>query len=329
MIYRRLGKSDLDVSAIAMGCWAIGGGYTWGDQDEKEAIDTVKAAIDAGINLFDTAEFYNDGQSERVLGKGLTGQRDRVLIASKIWIDNMTGDSVIKACEGSLKRLGTDVIDLYQIHWPNWAVPLDETLGAMEKLKKDGKIRFVGVSNFGVQDLTEALQHADIVTDQLAYSLFFRAIEYEILDTCRQADIGVIAYSPLAQGLLTDKFKQLENVDDERARIRLYSSQRGGTVHAEEGCEDLVVEALGQIRSICEQAGQPMANVALAWVLQQPGVCSVLAGARRPEQIIENARTADIQLDQDVLQRLAAVTDAIKAYVGPNADPWRTVSRIR
>lgn len=329
MKYRGFGSTDIDISAIVMGCWAIGGGYTWGQQDEKDSIDTIRAAIDTGVNMFDTAEFYSDGYSEEVLGKGLSGRRDKVLVATKVWFENLTADKLIEACEGSLKRLRTDYIDLYQIHWPNRDVSLEETLGTMEKLKQDGKIRYVGVSNFGVRDLTEALGCTEVVTDQLVYSLLFRAIEYEILEKCREAQVGVLAYSPLAQGLLTGKFKGADEVDDERARIRLYSKNRPGTVHDGEGCEKEVFEALNKINSICDDIGEPMANVALAWILQQPGITAVLAGARKPDQIINNARAVDLELTDAVLSSLSDATEEVKKKLGPNADPWRTASRIR
>jgi myo-inositol catabolism protein IolS len=202
-------------------------------------------------------------------------------------------------------------------------------LGAMAKLKQDGKIRYVGVSNFGVRDLTEALGCAEVVTDQLVYSLLFRAIEYEILEKCREAQVGVLAYSPLAQGLLTGKFKGSDEVDDERARIRLYSKNRPGTVHDGEGCEKEVFEALNKIHSICVDIGEPMANVALVWILQQPGISAVLAGARKPDQIINNAGAVDLELTDAVLSSLSDATEAVKKKLGPNADPWRTASRIR
>ena len=329
MKYRRFGSTNVEVSTISLGCWAIGGGFTWGDQDENDSIDTIRAALDAGINMFDTAEVYSDGYAEEVLGKGLAGQRDKVLIATKVLPENLTADKLVQACEGSLKRMGTDYIDLYQIHWPNWNVPMEETMGAMEKLMRAGKIRFIGVSNFGVRDLTEAIDCGDVVTDQLVYSLLFRAIEFEILGKCRQARVGVLAYSPLAQGLLTGKFKGPDDLDDERARVRIFSKKRSETVHNSEGCEKEAFEALGNIKAICDEIGESMATVALAWVAQQPGVTSVLAGARRPDQIVENTRAADLQLSDEVLSRLDAATEEVKNIIGPNADPWRTESRIR
>ncbi len=329
MKYKKFGSTGIDISTIVMGCWAIGGGYTWGEQDEKDSIDTIRAAIDAGINMFDTAEFYADGYSEEVLGKGLAAQRGEVFVASKVWPDKLSADKLVQACERSLKRLDTDYIDLYQIHWPNWDVLLEETLGAMETLKQEGKIRFIGVSNFGVRDLTEALGCADVVSDQLLYSLLFRAIEYEILAKCQEAQVGVLAYSPLAQGLLTGKFKGPDDVDDERARVRLFSKKRPGTVHDSEGCEKEAFEAVDKIRDICADIGEPMANVALAWVLQQPGVTAVVAGARRPDQIVDNIRAVDLKLTDEVINRLNDATAEVKKKLGPNADPWRTASRVR
>ena len=329
MKYRKFGSTGIDISTIVMVCWAIGGGYTWGEQDESDSIDTIRAAIDAGINMLDTAEFYNDGVSEEVLGKGLAGQRDKVLVATKVGPENLTADKLIQACEGSLKRLGTDYIDLYQIHWPNWDVPLEETLGGLEKLKQAGKIRFIGVSNFGVRDLTEALGCAEVVSDQLAYSLLFRAIEYEILEKCKNSQVGVLAYSPLAQGLLTGKFKGPDEVDDERARVRWFSKNRSETVHDSEGCEKETFEAVAKVQAISADIGEPMANVALAWILQQPGVTAVLAGARKPDQIIDNARAVDLELSQEELNSLSDTTEEVKKLIGPNADPLLTASRIR
>ena len=167
-------------------------------------------------------------------------------------------------------------------------------------------------SNFGVRDLTEALGCAEVVTDQLIYSLLFRAIEYEILAKCRATEVGVLAYSPLAQGLLTGKFKGPDEVDDERARVRLFSKHRPGTVHDGEGCENEACEALDKIHAICADLGEPMANVALAWVLQQPGITGVLAGARKPDQIINNARAVDLELTNEALISLSDATQEVK-----------------
>lgn len=329
MQYRKLGVSGIDVSAIVLGCWGIGGGYTWGHQDERDSIDTIKAAIDLGINMFDTAEFYSDGYSEEIVGKGLRGHRDEVMIATKIWVDNLSRDKVIAACEGSLQRLQTDYIDLYQIHWPSREVPVEETMEAMVRLKEAGKIRWIGVSNFGVRDLSGALAACRVVSNQMAYSLLFRAIEYDILGKCIESDVAVLAYSPLAQGLLTGKFKIPADVDDERARQRFYSKHRSGTVHDEEGYEETVFAAIDKIRTIGDENELSMTHMALAWTMQQPGIGAVLVGARHPDQIIMNAKAVENLLPENVMAELDAATAVLKKQMGSNADPWRTASRIQ
>ncbi len=329
MEYKQLNNTSIKISEIVLGCWALGGGYTWGEQDDQATIDTIHTALDLGINTFDTAEFYGGGRSEELLGRGLVGSRDKAVVITKLWLENMTREKTIVACEQSLKRLKTDYIDLYLIHWPIPDVPLEETFGAMEKLKGDGKVRALGVCNFGPRDLNKAISISDIATDQLAYSLLFRAIESEILNGCIQSNVGVLAYSNLAQGLLTGKFTSPEDVDDERARIRFYSKDRPGTVHEESGYESQVFESIGEIRVICDELGEDMACVAVAWILHQKGIMGALVGARTPEQIKGNVKAAQLELSTDVLERLNSATDELKKAMGPNADMWRTASRVR
>jgi aryl-alcohol dehydrogenase-like predicted oxidoreductase len=285
MKYNKLANTEIQLSEIVLGCWAFGGGYTWGDQEDELSIRTVHAALDAGLTCFDTAEFYGGGRSEDVLGRALVGRRASAVVISKLWVENMARDKVLKACEDSLKRLRMDYIDLYMIHWPNRAVPLSETLEALLSLKRAGKIRAIGVCNFGAQDLADALSLVDVAADQLPYSLLFRAIEFEVLAACRSRAVPVLAYSTLAQGLLTGKFARPEDVDDERARIRFYSRDRPGTVHEEPGYEREVFGAISRLRSVCERAGVSMTQAAVAWVLSRPGVSGVLFGARTPEQL--------------------------------------------
>jgi myo-inositol catabolism protein IolS len=163
MQYRKLGKSDISVSVVVMGCWALAGDSTWGPQDADESIATVRAALDAGVNFFDTAEGYGGGDSESILGRALSGRRHEAVIATKVSRSHMSGDEVRRACERSLRHLQTDYIDLYQIHWPSRTIPLDETIEALERLREQGKVRALGVCNFGVRDLSDlpvALQPA-------------------------------------------------------------------------------------------------------------------------------------------------------------------------
>jgi aryl-alcohol dehydrogenase-like predicted oxidoreductase len=200
---------------------------------------------------------------------------------------------------------------------------------AMIRLKEAGKIRAIGLSNFGLGDLADILPHGKVVSNQLPYSLLWRAIEYEILPLCLKEGIGILCYSALLHGLLTGKFASAADVPDGRARTRHFSSNRSQVRHGEPGCEAEVFAALEQIRNIAAEIGQPMALVSLSWVLQQPGVTSVIAGARSAEQISQLALAADVQLASETIQRLNAATDPVKQILGTNPDMWMSQSRFR
>jgi aryl-alcohol dehydrogenase-like predicted oxidoreductase len=329
MEYRQLGKTDMKVSAMALGCWPFAGGAVWGEQDDNASIATVHAALDAGINFFDTAEGYEEGQSERVLGRALVGKRDRALIATKVSPNHLRAADLYAACEGSLRNLQTDYIDLYMIHWPNWDVPLEETAEALLRLKEQGKIRAIGVSNFAVQDLSDIVALAPCASNQLPYSLLWRVIEHEILPLCRRHDVSVICYSPLAQGLLTGRYTSADEVPDGLARTRHYSHQRANARHGEPGLEAEVFEAVARIREIAEGIGQPMAAVSLAWVRQQAGVTTFLVGARSPQELAWNLPVNDLRLSDETLAALNAATETVKAKLGTNPDPWMAPSRLR
>jgi myo-inositol catabolism protein IolS len=327
--YRKLGKTDIAVSVVAMGCWVFAGDSTWGQQDEADSIATVKAALDAGVNFFDTAEGYGGGDSETVLGRALVGRRHEAVIASKVSRSHLSVDEVQQACERSLRRLQTDYIDLYQIHWPSRTVPLEETMETLERLREQGKVRAIGVCNFGVGDLSELVQVGWAETDQLPYSLLWRAIEYQIRQKCVVEGIGILCYSSLAQGLLTGKFSSPDEVPQGRARTRHFSDDRPQTHHGEPGCETEMFAAIETIRRICDKIHQPMANVALAWLLHQPGVASVIAGARTSDQIKQTAQAADLELSPELVEELSAATRELKRILGPNPDMWQSESRFR
>lgn len=329
MEYRRLGQTDMHVSVMALGCWPFAGGAVWGDQDDAVSVATVHAALAAGINFFDTAEGYENGHSERVLGQGLQGRRHEAIIATKVSPSHLAKADVIKACEQSLVNLQTDYLDLYQIHWPNWQVPLSETVEALHQLKQQGKVRAIGVSNFGVQDLGEMVTLSECTTDQLPYSLLWRVIEQEIQPLCLQKQVGLICYSPLMQGLLTGRYATVEDVPAGLARIRLYAGSRPMAQHGEPGCEAEVFMALQKIRHIADELGQPMATVALAWVKQQPGVTSFLVGARKPEELQWNLPVLELTLSADVVAALNHATAPVKAQLGNNPDMWMSTSRMR
>ena len=327
MKYNKLGKTDINVSVMALGCWPFGGIETWGDQDDADSIETVHVALDSGIILFDTAAAY--GRSEEVLGRALKGRRDEAVIATKLGGSQLVGDNLVRACERSLQNLQTNWIDLYQIHWPNWKVPISETMEALERLKEQGKVRAIGVCNFAKKDLTDLLAIGHIETNQWPFSLMWRCVEREVQPICLENGIGIICYSPLYQGLLTGRYASVDEVPDGLSRTRLYSSGRPNAEHSDTGAEEEAFAALGQIRSISERLGESMANVSLAWVRQQPGVTAMLVGARNPDELKRNLPTVDFVLSKEVIQELNDATEAVKAKIGANGDMWFSESRMR
>jgi len=327
--YRRLAKTDLDVSVVAFGCWGIVGGFNWGPQEESDSLEALRAAFDAGVNFFDTAEAYGNGKSEQLLAKALLDARDEIVIASKVSPNHFAPDELVKACERSLRNLRTDRIDLYQLHWPSRDIPLAETLGVLEKLREQGKIRFYGVSNFGPGTLGECERAPQTISsNQLAYNLLFRAIEYEILPMCVREGISVLCYSPILQGLLTGKFAAADDVPEDRARTRHFSRARPQARHGEDGAETETFAAIAQVRLIAEELRQPMADVSLAWLLAQEGVTAVLAGGRNADQARRNTRAGELILPPEAVARLSEATDALKLKLGPNADMWQGESRV-
>ncbi len=330
MQYNQLGRrTDMQVSTIALGCWPFAGGDVWGRQEDTDSIAAVHAALDAGINFFDTAEGYGSGRSEEALGRGLKGRRHRALIATKVGPDNLAADNVISACERSLRALETDYIDLYQIHWPNWDAPLAETVGALETLRTAGKIRAYGVCNFAAQDLAEMISLGQCVTDQLPYSLAWRGIERAVLPLCQENDIGVICYSPLAQGVLSGRYASVDDVPEGLARTRHYRGERPMAAHSEAGHEEELFTAVAEVRRIAAELGEPMAAVSLAWARQQAGVTSLLVGARNADEVRRNLPSVELTLTEDVLQKLDRVTEPLKDALGENLDMWHVPSRMR
>lgn len=329
MKYRELGATGIEVSEIALGCWPFAGGSYWGRQDLQTSIDTVHAALDAGINFFDTAEGYEDGESERVLGQALKDRRSEAVIATKVSTENLRPPDVISACERSLGNLGTDYIDLYQIHWPNHDVPIEETADAFQRLKEQGKVRAVGVSNFAVKDLTELLDVGECVVDQLPYSLLWRVIERQILPFCVERKVGIVCYSPLAQGLLTGRYRNADEVPEGLAQARWYSCRRPAALHDEAGVEEEVFEAINTLRQMAEDAGMSMATMALAWVRHQSGVTSFLVGARSPDELAWNLPVLELRLAPEMLTSLSDATETVKRRLGSNPDMWLTPGRMR
>jgi aryl-alcohol dehydrogenase-like predicted oxidoreductase len=330
MKYNYLGKSNIKVSEFALGCWPFAGGSVWGYQDKHDSISTVHEALDNGINFFDTAEGYNDDfHSEEVLGEALKSNRSNSVIATKISPPNLIPDQIEKACDNSLNRLSTDYIDLYQIHWPNHNVNIEDSMNVLNSLVEKGKIRAIGVCNFGVLDLNDVLKFSDITTNQIPYNLLWRPIEHEILPESKNNNIGMICYSPLAQGLLTGRYKSVEDVPNGISRSRLFNHERPLAKHGEIGCEKDLFLAIEEIKKISNELGENTAKISLAWVRHQSNVTSLLVGARNSNELKLNLPAFEYNLDQEIIIRLSKATENIKHYLGKNPDMWSSKNRMR
>ena len=305
MEYRRLGKSELNVSVIGLGTWPLGE-VNWGPISETEAIAAVQKAIDLGINLIDTAPIYGNGRSEEIVGKAIKGRRQQVVIATKCGVSmkgaDMVNDlkpkSVRKEAEASLKRLDTDIIDLYQCHWPDPDTPIEDTMAEMVKLKAEGKIRYIGVSNFGVALLRRAKRVIPIASNQVPYSLLNRDIEDELIPFCQEQDVGILAYGPMGGGILTGKYKEKPRFGKDDARTFMYN-------YYEEPMWSKVQTLLKDVEQVAERHGKPAAHVAINWARQQPGITSALVGARSTEQAEANAAAGAWRLSAEEMAGLA------------------------
>jgi aryl-alcohol dehydrogenase-like predicted oxidoreductase len=317
MPLRRLGKSGLKISPILMGTWQAGK-EMWVGIDDDETKSAIRAAFEAGITTFDTAEAYGKGHSERVLGAAVSDFRDRVILATKVFPNNLKAEKVIEACHRSLKNLATDVIDLYQIHWPAGSfktrvVPIEETMGALNQLKEEGKIRAIGVSNFSRRQLEEASRYGRIDSLQPPFSLFWRHVEKDAMPYCAANDITILAYSPMAQGLLTGKFAEDHKFEkgDHRARNRLFKPENYQRVQ----------KALGRLRPLAEEKKISLGQLSLAWVISHAGACAI-AGARSAEQAAQNAAAAEISLSADELARLDEIGRLVTEYMDDDPMMW-------
>ncbi|MDR2932855.1 MAG: aldo/keto reductase [Oscillospiraceae bacterium] len=321
MKYTNLFNSDITISQMSMGTWGFSGAAIWGESDDDVSIRTIHKAMDYGINLFDSASRYGDGKAEEVLGKAIKGRRDKVVVATKVFYDALEYDQVIDECEKSLKRLDTDYIDIYQIHWPNRDVDPQETMRAFEKLRRDGKIRTIGVCNHGLGAM-EAIKGHDIVLNQLPYSLIWRLIESGVAQKSMENNMAVWAYSPLAQGLLTGKFKTVDDVPLNRRATRFYSSKWGQGRHTDTGFETDVFDFLDRLRAVCNRTGFPMATLAVAFLKSRPGMGSVLIGSRDPVQLDQNVKSFETDVPTEIIDEITDLSTPLKDIMGTNPDLW-------
>jgi len=323
----RLAGTDIEVSRLSLGTWAFGSDPMWGAQDDSDSVDVVSAALDAGIDFIDTAAGYADGRSEEVLGRAREGRRDRAIVATKVY-GTLAGAPLVEACEASLRRLGTDYVDAYYLHWPNHDIPIAESLEGLVRLKDAGKIRSAGVCNFGPLDLADLRAAKDagvVVLHQLPYSLFWRAIEYDILPATRAMGLDVVAYSVLAQGLLTGRYASSAEVPESLHATRFY----GDGPHGHPGADGEVFAALPGLRALAAEAGVSLADLAIQWALAQPGVAMVLTGARTPAEIEANAKSIDVKVDPAALAAATALSEPVKAKLGSNPDMWMAGEKSR
>jgi len=325
MQYRPLGGSGIKASVVGMGTWAIGG-WMWGGTDEGAAVKGIHAACDAGINLIDTAPVYGFGVSEQIVGKAIADRRDKVVLATKcglVW-DSEAGtfhfsadekglfrdgkggdirvhkylnpDSIRREVEQSLTRLHTDYIDLYQTHWQDSATPIADTMSCLLKLKDEGKIRAIGCSNATAAQMTEYGAVGPLDTDQERYSMLDREIESDQLPFCREHNVAILAYSPLALGILTGKIgpeREFGEGDLRNDNPRFSADNR-----------EKIIRMLEEFKPVAEAHNITMAQLIIAWTINRPGVTHALCGARNPQQAIENAAAGDVILSDDDISKI-------------------------
>ncbi|MDC0325347.1 aldo/keto reductase [bacterium] len=311
---RKLGYSDLHLTPIGLGTWAMGGGdwkFGWGDQDDGSSIASVHQALDAGINWIDTAAIYGHGHAEKVVGKAIHDRRAEVIVATKcgrVWEGEsreigkcLQHDSIHQEVDASLRRLGIDHIDLYQIHWPEPDAEIEEGWGAVSELIDAGKIRYAGVSNFNLEQLKRIQSIHPVTSLQPPYSMLRRDVEHEILSYCLENQIGVLAYSPMQAGLLTGKFtiQRVENLppNDWRKSNPFFTSPQ----------LESNLQVVEKLRPIANQLEISLSQLALAWILRRCELTAAIAGARRPEQICETVRAGDISLSNDTVQAIETI----------------------
>lgn len=318
MEFRRLGETKLAVSAITFGAWAAGG-WMWGGNDDKEAIEAMRTAYDLGITSIDTAPIYGQGKSEELVGEAIKGlQRDKVQILTKFGMrwDLAKGDfffksqdndgkdidiykyagkeSIILECENSLKRLGTDYIDLYQIHWPDSTTPIEETMEAVLRLKEQGKIREAGVSNYDVKQMAIAEKVIKLASNQVPFSMVNRGIEDELIPYCIENKKAILAYSPMERGLLTGKLKPGQTFGE--------GDHRAGNKYFKEENIRRTNEFLAKIKPLADEKNATLSQLVIRWTINHPGITIALVGARNAEQAKQNAKAIDIHINGEEME---------------------------
>ena len=314
---RQLGQSDLQITPILMGTWQAGK-KMWAGVEDEETTKAIRTAYESGITTIDTAIVYGGGHSERIVAKALSDVRDKVIYASKVFANRLKYDKLIASCEESLSNLNTDYIDLYQIHWPSGSfnsevVLISESMEALNKLKEQGKIRAIGVSNFSGEQLAEASQYGRIDSLQPPYSLFWRQVEKDAMPYCIENNISILAYSSLAQGILTGKFGDNPQFaeGDHRADHRLFKPDNYQRVQ----------KALSELKPIAQEHNCTLAQLALAWLIAQPQT-NAIAGARNSQQVTDNAQAANISLSESDIKKIDQIGRQVTDRLDNNPVMW-------
>ena len=308
MEYRKLG--DLEVSVIGYGAWGIGGAPFWKNEGDKKSIDSIKASFDQGINIFDTAPVYGFGHSEELIGKALKPVREKVTIATKCGLrwdkeslsalrKDASRKSILEEIDQSLKRLGTDWIDIYQVHWPDVETSHQETMEALLEIQEQGKICCIGVSNYSAAQIKECSQYAKIISLQPEYSLLAREIEKETAPLCIENNIGIIAYSPLSSGVLTGKYDKNTKFKDWRGKGII------GTFAGEGYTKN--ISKVDMLKGIALEEGKTCGQVAINWVLRQPGLTTALVGVKNPVQMEENLKSIGWQPSKENCEKIEQI----------------------
>jgi aryl-alcohol dehydrogenase-like predicted oxidoreductase len=298
---RSLGNQGPELTTIGLGAWAIGGPWKfgWGPQDDQASVDTIRSILDLGINWLDTAAVYGMGHSEEIVGKAIKGIRDQLFIATKCGLRwDEQGDvsrildpkSIRKEIEDSLRRLDIDVIDLYQFHWPDTDTPIEDSWEVMLRLKEEGKIRYLGLSNHDVPLMKRAMKLAHVDSLQPPYNMISREIEAEILPFCREMGIGVIVYSPMASGLLSGRFDPNRLANDDWRKNHPNFTEPKLSKH---------LKLVEQLQDIANSHNATVGQIAIAWTLHHPAVTAAIVGARTPKQIQETSKAASITLTEE------------------------------
>ena len=349
MVKKRLGNSSITISTLGMGCWAYGGGKYWGAQNQKDVDEVVHAALDQCINYFDTAEVYNDGESEVSLGLALQGRRSEAVIGTKVSTSNTKPAVLREHCEASLKRLKTDYIDIYMLHWPlnpkavehftddsdliSSPPTVQEVFETMTKLQKEGKIRYIGISNHGIQQMEEIRKTGtDIVVNELPYNLISRGIEDGIVQYCIEKNIGVFGYMAMQQGILAGIYPAIEAIPPAQAHSRHFHFSRGGqeSRHGEEGAEEEIFYLLKGMQKIANDLGINIPTLSLSWAMEGNGISCTLVGSRTLNELTMNINTASYKLPDDAYKKLDELSKPVLQKLGTNPDYYenRKNSRI-